>query len=452
MSRKLFGTDGIRGLANQAPVDPLTALKIGQAIASIFKGKGGMRHRIVIGKDTRRSNYMLENALSAGIASMGAEAVLLGPLPTPGIAYITKAMRADAGVVLSASHNPFYDNGIKFFDHQGYKLPDEVEEQIENLLENQTHDDPPTHESIGKAFRVEDALGRYIEHVKRAFSPNKTLEGLKLVVDCGHGAAYKVGPMAFEELGAQVFPLHISPNGLNINDHCGALYPQKMAAEVKRLGAHAGLAFDGDADRLVMSDEKGQIIHGDTLIALAALPLLEEGKLKDKTIVGTVMSNLALEKFLESQGGKLLRTPVGDRYVLEAMRRGGYSLGGEQSGHLIFGKFSTTGDGILAALRILDSLIRQEKDLSELTQVLEPCPQVLENLRVPEKKPLESLVNLQKLKNKLEAKTQGSARFLIRYSGTENLLRIMIEGEDLKQVQEMALALKEEAKKELGEV
>jgi len=336
MTRKIFGTDGVRGLANQYPIDPETALGLGRAIAHVFKGRGGKHHRIVIGKDTRRSNYMLENALSSGICSMGGEAILLGPIPTPGIAFITQAMRADAGVVISASHNPYYDNGIKFFDNQGYKLPDTLELEMERLMEGEELKKGPTHENVGWAYRVEDAAGRYIEHLKGKFPQELSLEGLKVVVDCANGAAYKVGPVVLEELGAEVIPLGVQPDGKNINQDSGALFPHKLQDEVRAHQAQLGIALDGDADRLVLVDEKGKVIHGDALIALCARDLLEGGRLAKKTAVVTVMSNLGLEIAMERLGINLRRTQVGDRYIVEAMRKEGFNFGGEQSGHLIF--------------------------------------------------------------------------------------------------------------------
>jgi len=450
MSRKIFGTDGVRGLANQAPMDPETAMSLGRAIAHVFKGKGGRHHRIVIGKDTRRSGYMIENALSAGICSMGGEAIFLGPLPTPGIAFITHAMRADAGVVISASHNPYYDNGIKFFDHQGYKLPDEIEVQMEQLIEGELLKKLPTHAEVGRAFRVEDAAGRYIEYLKSTFPQNLSLEGLKVVVDCAHGAAYKVAPTVFEELGAEVVALGVSPNGTNINEGCGALHPEALQARVRQEQAQIGIALDGDADRLVVCDEKGELIHGDTLIAMSAFELMAKGRLKKNGVVITVMSNLGLLLALQEKGLKTKQVQVGDRYVIEAMRSGGFNFGGEQSGHLIYFDHSTTGDGILAALQVMALIREKGKDLSSLKNCLTVLPQVLLNVRVRERKELGNLPGLSALSGKIEKNLGAKGRILLRYSGTEPLLRIMIEGEDLQRIQGFAKDLEQEALKELG--
>ncbi len=450
MTRKIFGTDGVRGLANLYPIDPETALGLGRAIAHIFKGRGGTKHRIVIGKDTRRSNYMLENALSSGICSMGGEAILLGPLPTPGIAFITRAMRADAGVVISASHNPYYDNGIKFFDNLGYKLPDPLEEQMESLLDSQLLKQGPTHQEVGWAYRVDDASGRYIEHLKSKFPTELSLQGLKIVVDCAHGAAYKVAPIVLEELGAEVIALGVQPNGFNINDHCGALYPQSLQARVKASGAHLGIGLDGDADRLVLVDEAGETIHGDVLIALCARELKEKQKLAHDTVVATVMSNLGLEVALNEMGIRLYRTPVGDRYLMEAMRAQDFNFGGEQSGHIIFHDDSTTGDGLLAALRVLALCLSKSCSLRELSKGVVLFPQILLNVPVAERKKLEEIEGLKKAQARILKQLGDRGRLLLRFSGTEPLLRIMVEGEDLELIQEYAQQLKNEVEQALG--
>ncbi len=449
MTRKIFGTDGVRGLANQFPINPETALALGRAIAYIFKGQGGKRHRIVIGKDTRLSGYMIENALSSGICSMGAEAIFLGPLPTPGIAFITHAMRADAGVVISASHNPYYDNGIKFFDHEGFKLPDEVEIRMEKLIAGEIKNGI-THEKVGRAYRIDDAAGRYIEYLKATFPQDLNLDGLKIVIDCANGAAYHIAPVVFEELGAEVVPLGVHPNGLNINEQCGALYPEKLQEKVRIVQADLGIALDGDADRLVMVDERGGILHGDALIGFVAQDLLEREKLPQKTVVVTTMSNLGLELALQPLGIQLARVQVGDRYVIEAMRQNGYGFGGEQSGHLIFLEHSTTGDGILASLQVMAIMKRKKKKLSELAKFFEVIPQVLLNVKIKTKKDLGSLPGLSSLQGKIQKDLGERGRILLRYSGTEPLLRIMLEGEDLNQIQAYAEDLKKEAEKALG--
>ncbi len=449
MTRKIFGTDGVRGLANQAPMDPETALALGRALARYYFGKD-RKNRIVIGKDTRLSGYMIENALSSGICSMGGEAIFLGPLPSPGIAFITQAMRAAAGVMISASHNPYYDNGIKFFDHDGYKLPDEIEAQLEAMLDSETLKHGPTHQQVGRAYRVDDAAGRYIEYLKGSFPKELTLEGLKIVVDCAHGAAYRVAPTVFEELGAEVTSMGVSPDGLNINEKCGALHPEELAAQVKALGADLGVALDGDADRLVLADEAGVLVHGDVLMALCAKDLQERKALSQDTVVATVMSNLGLELALKAWGLKLQRVQVGDRYIIEAMRRHRFNFGGEQSGHLIFADHSTTGDGILAALQVLSIMKRKAQPLSALADCMEVFPQVLLNVKVKQKKDLHQVPQLLQLQQSIEKSLGEKGRLLLRYSGTEPLLRIMLEGEDLGQIQKFAQDLKAETEKALG--
>lgn len=436
--RKLFGTDGIRGVANIYPMTTEIAMQVGRAIAFIVKNKKG-RHRIVIGKDTRVSGYMIENALAAGICSMGVDVLLVGPLPTPGIAFITTSMRADAGVVISASHNPFQDNGIKIFSNDGFKLPDEVEADIEELIFSQKMATlRPVAEEVGKARRIDDAKGRYIVFLKNIFPKKQTLDGMHIVLDCAHGATYGVAPYVLEELGAKVTSLGVSPDGKNINHKCGALHPELMAAKVKETGADIGLALDGDGDRLIVCDEKGKVVDGDHIMAICAKDLIQRGKLKKKTLVTTVMSNMGLEIAMKEMGGKMVRTNVGDRYVVEEMRKNGYSFGGEQSGHLVFLDHITTGDGNLAALRLLAIMRKRKKKLSELAKVMTSYPQVLNNVRTSSKIDLENFTDFQKAVKKMEKKLGKSGRILVRASGTEPVIRVMIEGENKKTIQAMA--------------
>ncbi|HFB83979.1 MAG TPA: phosphoglucosamine mutase, partial [Thermodesulfatator sp.] len=430
MDRKLFGTDGIRGLANEPPMTPETALKLGRAIAYYFKKIGG-HHRVLIGKDTRLSRYMLETALASGICSMGANVLLVGPMPTPAIAFLTSSMRADAGVVISASHNPYPDNGIKVFSGDGFKLPDETEAELERLMESPELDqERPTGDGVGKAFRIDDARGRYIVFLKQAFPKEYTLDGLRLVLDCAHGAAYRVAPAVFEELGAEVIKVGVEPDGININNRCGALYPEVVQAKVRETRADMGIALDGDADRVIVVDEHGEVVDGDHILAICARDMVREGRLRNNTVVATVMSNLGLEVCLKKMGVRLIRTKVGDRYVVEAMREGGYNLGGEQSGHLIFLDYMTTGDGTLAALMLLAVMIKEGRSLSELAQIMETYPQVLLNVRVKERRPPEEIPGLMQLKAQLEAKLTDRGRIVIRPSGTEPVYRVMVEGED----------------------
>jgi len=426
--RKLFGTDGIRGVANIYPMTTEIAMQVGRAIAFIVKNKKG-RHRIVIGKDTRVSGYMIENALAAGICSMGVDVLLVGPLPTPGIAFITTSMRADAGVVISASHNPFQDNGIKIFSNDGFKLPDEVEADIEELIFSQKMATlRPVAEEVGKARRIDDAKGRYIVFLKNIFPKKQTLDGMHIVLDCANGATYGVAPYVLEELGAKVTSLGVSPDGKNINHKCGALHPELMAAKVKETGADIGLALDGDGDRLIVCDEKGRVVDGDHIMAICAKDLIKRKKLKKKTLVTTVMSNMGLEIAMKEMGGKMIRTNVGDRYVVEEMRKNGYSFGGEQSGHLVFLDHITTGDGNLAALRLLAIMKKRKKKLSELAKVMTSYPQVLNNVRTTSKIDLDNFPSFQKAVKKMEKKLGKSGRILVRASGTEPVIRVMIEG------------------------
>jgi phosphoglucosamine mutase len=431
-ARELFGTDGIRGVANEHPMTPELALKLGRAVT--FVAGRGKTHvpRILIGKDTRISGYMLETALVSGICSMGGEVLLCGPIPTPGVAHLTSSMRVDAGIVISASHNPYPDNGIKVFGSDGFKLPDEAEAEIEGLMADERLLGPRhTGNTLGRAEKLEDARGRYVAFVKSTFPRDLFLDGIKVVVDAGHGAAYRVAPLVFDELGAQVTALGVDPDGLNINEGAGALHPEQVQAEVLRRGAHIGIALDGDADRVIVVDEKGRAVDGDAVMAMCALRMLRDGQLRNDTVVATVMSNLGLERALEAQGGKLVRTPVGDRYVVEAMRQGGYNLGGEQSGHLIFLDCCTTGDGIVAGLQVLALMLRAGRPLSELAAgAMERVPQILENVSLSRRRPLEEMAELQKASDSVRQALGRDGRLLVRWSGTEAKLRIMLEGPD----------------------
>ncbi len=436
--RRLFGTDGVRGVANTYPMTTEIAMQIGRGIAFLVKDlKHG--HRIVIGKDTRQSCYMLENALAAGICSMGVDVLLSGPLPTPGIAFITTSMRADAGVVISASHNPFQDNGIKIFSRDGFKLPDEKEADIEDLIFSQKMAAlRPVAEEVGKAWRLEDSRGRYIVFLKNTFPTRYTLDDFHIVLDCAHGATYGVAPHVFEELGAKVTAIGVSPDGKNINHECGALHPQKIATEVIKQGADIGIALDGDGDRLIICDEKGNVVDGDHIMAICARDLINRRKLKKKTLVTTVMSNMGLEQAMARMGGKMIRTKVGDRYVVEEMRKNKYSFGGEQSGHLIFLEHNTTGDGILAALQLLAIMIKQGKPISELASVMETMPQVLKNVRTSRRLDLDLVPDFNKTLAGLEEKLGDKGRILVRLSGTEPVVRVMVEGDDNKTIDSMA--------------
>ncbi|MBL0213129.1 MAG: phosphoglucosamine mutase [Myxococcales bacterium] len=433
--RTLFGTDGMRGVANLEPMTSATVMRLGMAIAARLRQPG--RHtRIVIGKDTRLSGYMFESALAAGIVAMGADVWLTGPLPTPGIAFITSSMRCDAGVVISASHNPFEDNGIKVFARDGYKLPDHVEAEMEALMASPELDaQRAAPADIGYSRKIEDSRGRYVVYCKATFPSELTLDGLRIVVDGANGAAYRVGPAVFEELGAQVIAIHTNPNGKNINARAGALHPQTMAEAVKNHEAHIGIAFDGDADRLVLCDEHGAIVDGDAVMALCATRMLKQNRLVKQTLVTTVMSNIGLERAIRGAGGHVVRTQVGDRYVVEEMRKHGYNLGGEQSGHLVFLDHATTGDGIVAALHVLAIMVREQKPLSELVQVMTRTPQVLINSAVEKKVPLDQLPAVQSMIKDIERQLGDDGRVLVRYSGTESKVRVMIEGMDQVQIQ-----------------
>ncbi|MBH24976.1 MAG: phosphoglucosamine mutase [Myxococcales bacterium] len=439
--KKLFGTDGVRGIANRYPMTAQMAVRLGQAVAHHFKHRN-RRTRILVGKDTRLSGYMFESALAAGITSMGADVMFVGPLPTPGIAFLTTDMRADAGIVISASHNAYQDNGIKLFAADGYKLPDAVELQLEKLalggdgpdvLDQQL--DP---ERIGRATRYEDATGRYNVFLKAAFPKNMTLDGLKIVVDCANGAAYKVAPTVLDELGAEVIALGNTPNGTNINNRCGSNNPNIAAARVLETGADLGITLDGDADRVILIDERGQRIDGDHIMALCAPWLKERDELPHDTVVATVMSNLGLEIALRRHGIALVRTKVGDRYVVGEMRKHDYALGGEQSGHLIFRDFASTGDGMVAALQVLGIMQSSGKRLSELTRVMQALPQTLINVGVASKPPLNSLDGVQAAIQATEQRLGDEGRVLVRYSGTENKARVMVEGSDPRLIQSCA--------------
>lgn len=445
LSTRLFGTDGIRGRANEYPMSVDLTLRLGQAIGVYFKERYD-HPRILIGKDTRRSGYMLEQALSAGICSVGVHSLLLGPLPTPGIAYMTRGMRANAGIVISASHNPYDDNGIKIFSSDGYKLPDEVEQKLEQLVfdENLTSR-LPTGKAIGTTQRIDDAIGQYAVFLKEQFPKNLNLDGFRIILDTANGAAYRVAPKVFEELGAEVFQIGNHPDGTNINDQFGAMYPKRLAEEVRLYKANIGIALDGDADRLVVVDEKGEILDGDEIMAICGIHYLKSSRLKGGKVVATIMSNMGLDIALARYGGGVIRTQVGDRYVVEEMRKGNYNFGGEQSGHLIFRDCSTTGDGLLAALALLEILIQEGKTLHELKKCMDRLPQVLCNLDVPEKVPVSDLPDLKAMIESMEKRLGKEGRVLFRYSGTEKKARIMIEGPDKDLIETMAFELKEQA-------
>ena len=429
--RKFFGTDGIRGLTNQIPMTVEVAMRVGMAAGAHFL-RGDHKHRVVIGKDTRLSGYMLENALVAGFTSVGMDVVQVGPMPTPAIAMLTRSMRADLGVMLSASHNPFHDNGIKLFGPDGYKLSDEDEAQIELLLAQNPPLADPAH--IGRAKRIEDARGRYIHAVKQSLPESVRLDGLRIVLDCANGAAYNSAPTVFWELGADVVAIGITPNGTNINDKCGSTAPALLQETVVASGADIGIALDGDADRLIVVDEKGKIVDGDQIMALIGASWARQGRLKGGGVVATVMSNLGLERFLEGEGLRLERTKVGDRYVLERMKEGGFNVGGEQSGHMILSDYATTGDGTLAGLQVLAELVASGKPASELLHQFDPVPQLLKNVRFAGGKPLDD-ATVQAAIAEGEAALAGRGRLVIRPSGTEPLIRVMAEGDDAGQVE-----------------
>ncbi len=456
---KLFGTDGIRGTANQFPMTPDTVTKIGQAIGVILQRQAFEKFgqappspcKVVIGKDTRLSGYMIEQALASGLNSMGIFVQLVGPLPTPGIGYLTRTMRANAGIVISASHNAFQDNGIKIFGADGFKIADSIETEIERLV---FHEDlnklAPKSRDIGRTKRIEDSQGRYIVYVKSTFPLEYTLDGMRIVLDTANGAAYKVAPAVFEELGAEVIHLGDSPNGTNINDKVGALYPAKLSEAVLQYRADVGISLDGDADRVIMVDEKGQIMNGDHLLAICALHMKEKNLLKKNTLVATQMSNFGLEKRMNESGIQVVLTGVGDKYVVEEMRKNGYNLGGEQSGHIIFLDHTTTGDGCIAALSVLSVMRQTGKKMSELNMVFEDVPQVLINCRVKNRMPIEKIKGYSELLQRIEKELNGNGRVFIRFSGTEPVIRILVEGLDKIEITRYAEEIAELLEKELS--
>jgi phosphoglucosamine mutase len=452
---RIFGTDGVRGVANQFPMTGEMAMALGRATAyTLFEKRprsNGQPPKVVIGKDTRLSGYMLENALAAGFCSMGAQVFLVGPLPTPGIAFITRSMRADVGIVISASHNAYHWNGIKIFDRFGYKLPDETENQIEALIGSEELERyRPTMEGIGRAKRIDDAIGRYIVFIKDTFPQDLNLENIRIVLDCANGAAYKVGPTVFSELGAEVFPINCSPNGRNINDQCGAVYPSAMARAVHEHRAEIGIALDGDADRVILADENGEIVDGDQVLAICALQMLKEGTLKNKTVVVTPMSNMGVNNAIKKAGGQLVETKVGDRYIVESMRKNGYNLGGEQSGHIVFLDHNTTGDGMMAALKILAIMKRTGKTLSELRKQIELYPQVLDSVFVREKEEFARYPKIVDTISKVKNELGDNGRVVVRYSGTEPLARVMVEGPDSTQIAHFAKEICQAIQVQLG--
>ena len=455
--KKIFGTDGVRGTANVEPVTAETALKLGRAAAHVFKklesqSRGRGKYKIVIGKDTRLSGYMLENAISSGILSMGVDVLFIGPLPTPGVAYVTRSLRADAGIVITASHNPYEDNGIKFFGADGFKLDDKIENEIEGLVfGGEIEKVRPTAGEIGKAVRIDDALGRYIEFAKSSFPRGMTLEGLRVVVDCGHGAAYKSTPSVLHELGAEVIVYGHRPDGTNINKDCGSMHPAQMCHNVAEHKAHIGIAHDGDADRVLLCDENGKLIDGDDIMAIAALDMLAEKTLAKKTLVATVMSNAGLETAIKSAGGKMIRTAVGDKNVIDEMLKHGFNFGGEQSGHLIFRDFGTTGDGLVAALQILRIMKAKGHPLSRLAKCWTRFPQLVTNVKVREKKPFEQLDDVVKLVAGAEKELKSAGgRVLLRYSGTEPKARLLLEGRDAKVLESWSKKICGAIQKQIG--
>jgi phosphoglucosamine mutase len=455
--KKIFGTDGVRGTANVEPVTAETALKLGRAAAYVFKNlerqsRGRGRHKIVIGKDTRLSGYMLENAISSGILSMGVDVLFIGPLPTPGVAYATRSLRADAGIVITASHNPYADNGIKFFRADGYKLDDKIEDRIENLVfSGEIENIRPTADAIGKAVRIDDALGRYIEFAKASFPRGLTLEGVRIVLDCAHGAAYKSTPCVLRELGAEVIVYGNQPDGMNINCDCGSMHPEAVCRKVVAHRAHLGIAHDGDADRVLLCDERGNLIDGDDIMAIAALDMLAQKTLAGKTLVTTVMSNAGLEAAVKTAGGKVIRTAVGDRNVIDEMLRGGFNFGGEQSGHLIFRDFSTTGDGLVAALQVLRIVKAKQTTLSKLAKCWTRFPQLITNVRVREKKPFEQLDGITQLVNEAETDLKKQdGRLLLRYSGTEPKARLLLEGRNARVLEKWSQKICAAIQKQIG--
>jgi len=428
MDKDFFGTDGVRGKANSYPMRADTVLKIGMAAGALYR-RGKHRHRVVIGKDTRLSGYMVEQALTAGFLSTGMDVFLFGPVPTPAVAMLTRSMRADLGVMLSASHNPYHDNGLKIFGPDGYKLTDEQEDEIQKLVLDPDNIPLAASENIGRAKRIEDAQARYIEFVKSSFPKDLTLDGLRIVVDCANGAAYQVAPTALWELGAEVIAIGVEPNGFNINDECGSTHPQKVAAQVREMRADIGISLDGDADRCILVDQEGNVIDGDQVMALIATSWYKKGQLRGGGLVATIMSNLGLERLMASHDLTLERTRVGDRYVVERMRSGGFNIGGEQSGHVVLSDFNTTGDGLIAALQVLAVLVKNGGSVSDVCRMFEPVPQVLKNVRYASRSPLEHDA-VKKAIAAAEQKLGSSGRLVIRKSGTEPLIRVMAEGDN----------------------
>jgi len=448
---ELFGTDGIRGEANREPMTASTALRLGQAAGYLFQNEK-KRHRFVIGKDTRISGYMFENALMAGICSTGVNALMAGVLPTPGIAQITRSLRADAGVVISASHNHFADNGIKFFSAEGFKLPDEVESRLEELvLGGLPQDGFPPPQRLGRVHRLEDAWGRYVEQVKASFPRGRTLEGLRVVLDCANGAGYRVGPAVFRELDAQLTVINGAPDGTNINRDCGSEHPEGLAAAVREAGADVGVALDGDGDRVILVDEHGAVVDGDVVMAVCARRMIETNTLPGNTVVATIMSNKALELTVRRWGGKVDRVPVGDRWVAARMRERGYTLGGEQSGHLIFMDYNSTGDGLVSALQVLAIMLAEGRALSELASCYEPLPQHHLKVRVREQPPLETLPEVMRAHDEAVRALGDEGRVVVRYSGTEPVLRIMVEGPPGADLEGLVAGIAHSVKKAIGE-
>ncbi|HLE40817.1 MAG TPA: phosphoglucosamine mutase [Nitrospirota bacterium] len=448
--RKLFGTDGVRGVANQDPMTSEMALRLGRAAAHVFRDSS-RRHRIVIGKDTRLSGYMIESALTSGICSMGVDVLLVGPVPTPGIAFLTRSLRADAGVVISASHNSYEDNGIKFFGRDGFKLPDEIEAKIETVMfSGEIEAIRPTAAEIGKAYRIDDAIGRYNEFVKSSIPRGMDCSGLRVVVDSANGAAYKIAPRILIELGAEVISLYDQPNGVNINQGCGSLHPEVIARAVTANKAQIGIAYDGDADRVILCDEKGTVVDGDGIMAICSLQMIKQGRLRHNTLVATVMSNLGLELALKDAGGKLVRVSVGDRAVMEKMIEGGYNLGGEQSGHMIFLDHNTTGDGLVTALQVLAIMKQTGKPLSELAACMKTYPQTLVNVTVKKRRDLAAIPEITQRITEVEKTLEGRGRVLVRYSGTEPKVRVMLEGEDGAEIKRHAADLARLIEQKLG--
>ncbi|MFH0953580.1 MAG: phosphoglucosamine mutase [Verrucomicrobiota bacterium] len=448
---RLFGTDGVRGVANIAPMTAEMALEIGRAAAYVCKRHKDHRHQVVIGKDTRVSGYMLESALTAGICSMGVDVLLVGPMPTPGIAFITHSMRADEGLVISASHNPYQDNGIKIFSRDGFKLPDAEEDEIEDLITSgRIRDIRPTADDIGKAKRIDDALGRYIVFCKNTFPYEVSLDGMKIVLDCANGATYKVAPIIFWELGAKVTAIHCEPDGININDRCGSQHTEDLRAKVLETGADVGLAFDGDGDRLIAVDEKGEEITGDHILVICAKMYREMGKLKNNLVISTVMSNFGFGVALKELGIEHGASKVGDRYVLEMMQKKGAVLGGEASGHMIFLDHHTTGDGIISALQLLGAMKYYRKPLSELAKLMKLSPQKVINVDVKSKPPLENITELQAAIKKAEGELKDRGRVLIRYSGTQSMCRVMVEGPTEEITDRLAATLADLVRKNIG--